>query len=298
MSLQMQNEPHNRPRRWWVAALLSYLVPGLGQVYAGQLTRGLLAYCLYAWWGSLVFIGTLQAMRRHFPGFSFGWILLMLLVALILLIGIINDAIRLARKSRTHYELKVYNRSHIYILVILLLLSSDYAISFTMRDLILKPYRIPTGSMESTILRGDYLLSDKMYYCHANPQRGDIIIFQSPRNQKLEYIKRIIGLPGDTLRIVNQTVMINRQVLTEPYTQYNIYPNHRSQVAYDFPQTPLVIPADHFFVLGDNRDQSEDSRLWGAIPRELIKGKPSIVYFSWDQKFPYLRFNRIGKKIQ
>ncbi|MCI0511831.1 signal peptidase I [candidate division KSB1 bacterium] len=298
MSLPMQNEPHNRPRRWWVAALLSYLVPGLGQVYAGQLTRGLLAYCLYAWWGSLVFIVTLQVMRRHFPGFSFGWILFMLLIALSLLIGIIYDAIRQARKSRTHYELQIYNRSYIYILAILILLSSDYAIKFTMRDLILKPYRIPTASMGPTILPGDYLLSDKMFYCQSNPERGDIVIFQHPSQPKLEFIKRVIGLPGDTLQIVNQQVLINHQVLSEPYAQYVIPPARRTGLELSLPATPVVIPAEHFFVMGDNRDQSADSRQFSTIPRALIKGKPAVIYFSWGPKFPFVRFDRIGKKIQ
>src|ERR1700751_721279 len=180
---------------------------------------------------------------------------------------------------------------------------------------IVQAFQIPSESMENTLLVGDYLLVNKLCYGgtglgdHVMPYqkigRGDIIVFHYPVDPQQHFVKRVIGLPGDRLRMVNKRVLINGKPLDEPYVRFlepanNLYRD-------DFPRTDipaanmegswwlqmrklvedgeLIIPQGHYFVMGDNRDDSQDSRYWGFVPQENIIGRPLIIYWSvrdWD----------------
>jgi signal peptidase I len=176
---------------------------------------------------------------------------------------------------------------------------------------IAQPFVIPTSSMEDSLLVGDHLIVDRMAYApagklsaHVLPyepvKRGDIIVFRYPLNIKEDYVKRVIGVAGDRIRLVNKQVYLNGQMLNEPYkvhksTYINPYRDN-------FPATPdlnlppsavdmldhhvvngeVVVPPGNYFAMGDNRDNSADSRYWGFVPRENIKGKPLLVYWSYD----------------
>ena len=177
----------------------------------------------------------------------------------------------------------------------------------------LQPFRIPSGSMEPTLLIGDFLLVDKLVDKppSAHPSlldplppgaihRGDIVVFHFPVDPGLHLVKRVIGLPGDRLRMRNGRVFINEVPLAEPYAVYSPAPHESFRD--DFPHLQstdpdvnarwwselqhlvdhgeLRIPPGHFFVLGDNRNNSEDSRYWGLVPRASIVGEPFLVYFS------------------
>ncbi|MDF2953245.1 MAG: Signal peptidase I [Thermodesulfobacterium sp.] len=178
------------------------------------------------------------------------------------------------------------------------------------RAFIVQAYKIPSGSMIPTLLIGDYLLVNKLAYGIKNPikndfiylkklpERQEIVVFTYPLNKKLDFIKRVIGLPGDTVEIVNKKVYVNGKLLKEPYVQFNdpeIYPK---EVSPRDNYGPVKVPPGYIFVLGDNRDQSYDSRFWGFVPINYLKGKALIIYFSWDSKNFRIRFNRIGKLIQ
>ena len=178
------------------------------------------------------------------------------------------------------------------------------------RAFIVQAYKIPSGSMIPTLLIGDYLLVNKLAYGIRNPikndfiyfrklpERQEIVVFTYPLNKKLDFIKRVIGLPGDTVEIVNKKVYVNGKLLKEPYVQFNdpeIYPK---EVSPRDNYGPVKVPPGYIFVLGDNRDQSYDSRFWGFVPINYLKGKALIIYFSWDSKNFRIRFNRIGKLIQ
>jgi len=178
------------------------------------------------------------------------------------------------------------------------------------RAFIVQAYKIPSGSMIPTLLIGDYLLVNKLAYGIRNPikndfiyfrklpERQEIVVFTYPLNKKLDFIKRVIGLPGDTVEIVNKKVYVNGKLLKEPYVQFNdpeIYPK---EVSPRDNYGPVKVPPGYIFVLGDNRDQSYDSRFWGFVPINYIKGRALIIYFSWDSKNFRIRFNRIGKLIQ
>ncbi len=175
---------------------------------------------------------------------------------------------------------------------------------------IVQAFQIPSNSMENTLLVGDYLLVDKVHFGqggwwgHLLPyrpvRRGDIIVFRWPVHPEQHFVKRVIGLPGDRVRLVNKQLYVNGRAITEKYVVY------RSQQhdAYrdDFPRTDylrgpvepfwwsqlrsavqhgeLVVPSNQYFVMGDNRDDSSDSRYWGFVPRENIIGRPLLIYWS------------------
>jgi signal peptidase I len=177
-----------------------------------------------------------------------------------------------------------------------------------------QPFRIPSESMESTLLVGDFLLVDKQ---SASPNadgsagllpaaaihRGDIIVFHDPVDATLHLVKRVIGLPGDHLRLHSGRVFINGRELVEPYAVYR--PSPPDNFRDNFPRLQsadpeidshwwirmrslidngeLIIPTGNYFVMGDNRNDSEDSRYWGFVPREAIVGKPLFIYFSLQQ---------------
>ena len=176
---------------------------------------------------------------------------------------------------------------------------------------LVQAYVVPTGSMERTVLVGDHMLVDRVTYAKAGPlehrllpyrdlERGDIVCFLYPEDVRQTYVKRVIGLPGDHIRLVNKQVIRNGHRLIEPYTQH-VDP---SLEAYrdNFPNGPpylvtarghdmlenhmvngeIVVPPDSFFAMGDNRENSADSRFWGFVPRNYVVGKPLVVYWSFD----------------
>ncbi|HEY6764704.1 MAG TPA: signal peptidase I [Candidatus Sulfotelmatobacter sp.] len=180
---------------------------------------------------------------------------------------------------------------------------------------IVQAFQIPSESMMDTLLVGDYLLVNKLCYGgdFGNPlmpyqkiSRGDIIVFHYPVDPKQHFVKRVIGVPGDRLRMVSKVVWINGQPLKEPYVRFIEPPNNIFRD--NFPRTDipalglegkwwlemrklvedgqLIIPEGHYFVMGDNRDDSQDSRYWGFVPRKNIIGRPLLIYWSvgsWDR---------------
>ena len=177
---------------------------------------------------------------------------------------------------------------------------------------IAQPEVIPTSSMEDNLLVGDHLIVDRMAYAPAGPisrhllpydpvRRGDIIVFRYPLNIKEDYVKRVIGIPGDRIHLVNKQVYLNGKKLDEPYkVQKSPYiDSYRDNFPTGAPNISLppstldmlqnhvvngevVVPPDHYFAMGDNRDNSADSRYWGFVPRDNIKGKPWLVYWSYE----------------
>lgn len=292
-----ENIKIEKKRKWWMAGLLSYLVPGLGQFYNGDALRGLFFFCIYSLWGSIIFNIALHIMKADFPGISFVGLLILLFMTFGFLVFIIIDAIRQAKGMTGEHPYKNYDRLYYYVLAILITSGITYSTKMVLNENIIKAYKIPTNSMMPTLLPGDYLLSNRSYYCANNVDRGDLIIFQNPENVNLEFIKRVIGLPGDTLEVKNQIVFINGTQLDENY----LLPENKEDPGLEMRAPanfgPIYVPAENYFVLGDNRGNSYDSRHFGMINRGLIKGKPSLIYISFKSDFPFIRFGRIGKKL-
>jgi len=186
---------------------------------------------------------------------------------------------------------------------------------------LVQSFIVPTPSMDTTVMVGDHLLVDKLSYAPAGaiskyvlpytePKRGDIIVFRYPLDIRQNYVKRVMGVPGDHLRVVNKIVYLNGKALTnEPYTQH-VRPNI-DPFSDNYPVAPqdaqgylrfsdidparavemltnhvvngeIVVPPENFFAMGDNRDNSADSRFWGFVPRENIIGKPLVIFWSYD----------------
>lgn len=224
----------------------------------------------------------------------------------------------------------------------------EYARSFfpvilavlVLRSFIVEPFRIPSGSMMPTLLVGDFILVNKFSYGLrwpvlnskfidlGEPERGDVVVFRFPQNESIDYIKRVVGTPGDQVYYRNKTLYINgepmRQVALPSYVgegagkghtgalravenikgvDHNILINPRSR---DFPggcdvlaSGPVTVPENSYFVMGDNRDNSNDSRCWGFVPEANLVGKAFAIWMSWDGQrdgFP-IAFDRIGNLI-
>ncbi len=174
-------------------------------------------------------------------------------------------------------------------------------IALLIRTFIVQAFRIPSGSMIPTLLVGDHILVNKLVYRFGDPKRLDVAVFKFPLDPKKDYIKRVIGLPGDKVEIVNKVVYINGKPLKEPYVQHtdpHIIPRGvQPRDNYG----PVVVPKGHYFVMGDNRDSSYDSRYWGFVARKAFIGKALIIYFSWNphgaNPLHWVRWKRIGKLI-
>lgn len=211
------------------------------------------------------------------------------------------------------------------------------AIWFVLQTFFVKAYHIPSGSMERTLLVGDNLLVNKLAYgAHVpftgrrlpgleHPHRGDIIVFRYPVDPDSNFIKRIVGVPGDTLAMRDGTLFVNGAAQLEPYALHApeapdpIEAEFRWQLAYAVrgptgdgvaqPSRnnwgPLVVPQQSYFVLGDNRDSSNDSRNWGFVPAALIEGRPIFVYYSYapdsaghEPLLTRVRWHRIGERVE
>lgn len=142
--------------------------------------------------------------------------------------------------------------------------------------LVLQPHKIKGTSMEPNFPNGEYLLTDKLTYRFREPGRGDVIVFEAPQSDGEEFIKRIIGLPGETVAIRNNKVFINGTQLTESYIPTNITTGPGPFLGID---ESVIVPTDNYVVLGDNRIASSDSRVWGFVSKEKINGKAWIVYW-------------------
>ena len=177
-------------------------------------------------------------------------------------------------------------------------------LAFVIRTFVVQAFKIPSGSMLDTLLIGDHLLVNKFLYGTRipftdkvimpleDPQRGDVIVFEFPEDTSKDFIKRIMGVPGDVLEMKDKVLYRNGQKLDEPYIKHTD-PNIQARRD-NF--GPITVPAGKYFVMGDNRDESYDSRFWGFVDKEKIRGKAWIIYWSWDGPAD-IRWNRIGRMV-
>jgi signal peptidase I len=152
---------------------------------------------------------------------------------------------------------------------------------------VVQAFKIPTGSMESNLLIGDHLQVNKFVYGlqsgwpakilpYQEPQRGDVFVFKYPNNPEVAYVKRLIGMPGDRVEMKGRTVFINGAPLKEGYTQYIDSGSVRDHWG------PYEVKQNEYFAMGDNRDNSQDSRFWGSVPRDYILGRALVIYWSYE----------------
>jgi signal peptidase I len=170
------------------------------------------------------------------------------------------------------------------------------------RTFVFQTFKIPSGSMEDTLLIGDHLIVDKF---GSRPiDRGQVVVFKSPEQPETDLIKRVIGLPGETVELRGRTVYIDGKPLTEPYTRFMLPGSVLDEATLggggDVRRSygPATVPADHYFMMGDSRDNSRDSRYWGFMPRTHLRGRALFVYFSLGESLGAIRWGRILHQIQ
>ncbi len=182
-------------------------------------------------------------------------------------------------------------------------------LALVIRAYIIQAFKIPSGSMIPTLLIGDHILvnkfifgtripfSDKRILVFRKPERGDIIVFKFPENHKKDFIKRVIATEGDVIEERDKIVYVNGKALTEPYAKHidSLFRFGINDPRDNF--GPIKVPEDKLFVMGDNRDQSYDSRYWGVVDLKEVLGKALVIYWSWDPD-DWARFNRMGRLIR
>jgi signal peptidase I len=179
-------------------------------------------------------------------------------------------------------------------------------LALVIRSSVIQAFKIPSGSMLETLQIGDHLLVNKFLYGLklpftnivvlpiSDPAFQDVIVFEFPEDPSKDFIKRVMGLPGDTIEIKDKVVYRNGAKVDEPYTQFK-HPDSDSDLE-NF--GPITVPKDKYFCMGDNRDESYDSRRWGFVDRSKIKGKAWRIYWSWGDSPISVRWERIGKLVQ
>lgn len=196
-----------------------------------------------------------------------------------------------------------------------------FVIAMVVRTFVIQAFKIPSGSMEPTLLIGDHLLVSKFSYGIripyrvfgiylpgggttlipiSSPKRGDVVVFVFPEDHSKDFIKRVIGLPGETIEIVGEKIIVDGKRVADPW---GVYQGHQAGLIGQIQEHfgPVKVPPNAYFMMGDNRDHSYDSRFWGFVDRRFIEGKALILYWSWDYTASGLmhkvRLNRIGKVI-
>jgi signal peptidase I len=182
-------------------------------------------------------------------------------------------------------------------------------LALVIRTFVVQAFKIPSGSMLPTLQIGDHLLVNKFLYGPRleipftqislgrlpglrSPQRGDVVVFVNPKDPSQDFIKRVVATAGETVEMRQRHLYINGQPVDDPFATYRLGGVEKSQHF-----GPYVVPPGTVFAMGDNRDESSDSRFWGPVPLENVKGLAVIIYWSWDHARHWLRWERLGKLV-
>lgn len=252
---------------------------GAGHFVLGHVGRGIL------WWGVSASVSLLSLVALFFfiPLAYLGAVTVGLLIPL----GASVDAVRLpaAKSGLPSWKKAVAGWAVLFLIGI--------SWSTGVRTFYVQAFKIPSGSMIPTLLVGDHILVNKLIYYFEDPQRGDVIVFKYPWDESRDFIRRIIAVSGEEIAIKDRTVFINGRPLDEPYA---IYSDSRPPGGQGYEYGPVVLPAGSYFVMGDNRDNSQDSRFWGFLKRDKIHGKAFLIYWSWDSDTG-IGWSRLGQVI-
>jgi signal peptidase I len=290
--------------------LLSLGLPGLGELYAGEPKSAALSFLFWCFTAAL----TIALVFVPLPG---ALALVPLLGGIIGLVVIAWRAARAAARAQQPYTLQPYNRWYWYGLAILFnLFVWQPTVLRYIKSRWVQAFQIPSTSMDPTILAGDFIFVSKRPVGELH--RNDLVVYESPTTAGNVVLKRIVGIAGDTLAMRNGALTRNGLLLVEPFAKklYPSYPNdslgqgRRWQLEHlvgGDPRAyhpdmhnwgPILVPRDSVFVLGDNRDESFDSRFWGALGADRVRGRPLYIYFSKSRDGAIdIRWNRIGRRF-
>jgi signal peptidase I len=310
-----EQEVQNKYKRHvWLAVLLSLIMPGLGQIYCGRFKRGLVLNFLHIL--PLPIIIGLFSLSDS-PALTKMAIVLILAGVMVFLVAIFDSAF-LAIRTSAEYQLKDYNSPVVYVLLILIVTGGSSGSGLYLRNKRLEAYRVPSASCYPTIVPNDRILANKHAYNRKDPARGDLVVHINPLNRHMNYIKRVVAIAGDTVEMKDNQLYINGRELsrrklpesaldniritergiqiegeifeeTNGDAKYNIFlmgSLHDKRLV-DFEK--ITVPEHHCFVLGDNRNNSIDSRHFGPVPLATIKGRADYIYW------PAMDWSHFGK---
>jgi signal peptidase I len=281
-------------RKPWLAAVLNFVWPGVGYLYAGSGRRALLLLLLAAPVGAAI---SLLPVVILVPLAN---IVIPVVLALALSVLVAYDAARAASAFNPDSPVPFFSRWYVCLAAVLLagglnLLWGPAAF--------VKAYTCQGHAMELTLLPGDRAwvakqahgwreaVLDRVVFDARGPKRGELIVFRYPKDRSVVFIKRLIGLPAETIEIRDKGVLINGAPLEEPYARFLRDASTRGNWG------PQIVPADSYFVLGDNRDVSNDSPAWGFVPHEDLIGRAAVVYWSSDPQDGRVRWERMGSRL-
>ena len=292
-------ETYKHTRKASTAILLSLIMPGLGQIYCGAFAFGLII--------ALIGIILIPAVGISIASENTLLIALSCISAAIFTLTVIIEATIRAKRTDAAYELKEYNRWYIYLLLIFISMGGSLPTALVVKAHLVEAFIVPVASNYPSILPGDRILVNKIFYQKQEPQRGEMIVFINPKNRHIKYIKRIIAIAGDTVEIRDNEVYINDiklerspipmhefnsikiDIEEKPLTGKGYYETIGNntykiflanppldKIPHDFAR--ITVPDNQCFVMGDNRNITEDSRYFGSIPLATIIGKAEYLY--------------------
>lgn len=265
-----------KPRKPWLAALLSLLASGLGQIYNGELKKGVLFLVLGTLLGCVFAVGVVN--------FTLLAVILSAVVLFSLYVAV--DAFVSARR-RQEYTLQRMNRVVIYVLVFTINLGLGYALDSVMTEHIYRTFKVPSESMLRTLYVGDHFIA-RLLADDDPVNRGDIVVFEY---EDRYFVKRVIGLPGESIAMKDKDVFINGVELEETYDYHTVDLNLPERDTF----APRQLGPDEFFLMGDNRERSMDSRFIGTVRRDTIVARAEYIYFPGESP---RGFDRIGMAIR
>jgi signal peptidase I len=275
----------NKPRKKLIAVVLTLLTIGLGHIYSGQVKKGIILFTLQ----HIIMILSFFTLKL-IP--SLACLALVCAVVILYFLYCIFDDYQAAKQQSLSYDIQKFNRWYVYLGIIIIglfipqSLNSDF-----IKENITRTFKVSAGSMKPTLLIGDMFFAKTDLKSKTSLSRGDLIIFIYPEDRSKFFIKRIVGLGGETLSIQNKKVLINGKEINEPFTVHL----HSKIIDSRDNMKPIEIPDDSLFVMGDNRDNSHDSRFWGFVKKADVIGKPAVIYCSWNKEVSEIRFKRIGR---
>jgi len=263
--------------------LMAFFIPGLGHMYAGRIRRGVLFLGLLL----ILYIGGAQlGALSTLPGLLTWYFSVLFVFAFQ-----ISDAGSVARHNNDPAP-KPYSKWYWYVIVAIPLLVGQIFLNFN-KEMMLgyNTYRLPSGAMTPSLQVGDFIVASRRKLRTEGVKKGDVIIFHNPNDPSILFVKRVLAVEGDTFQLKDGKALVNGVVINEPYVKSK---NARRPVSRNY--GPVTIAADEVFVLGDNRDNSSDSRFWGSVPESLLVSKVLFIWMSYKPRHGF-QTERIGARL-
>jgi signal peptidase I len=267
--------------------------PGLGHLYCGNWRSGLNFFLISK---IIELLGISFLLWVPIPKLN---ILIPLMAYVIFYFYVIRNAVQMVNRMDPSFPLPSFSKWYFLFLILIgVWVGSTFVADEGMRTYLGRAYRIPSDALMPTLLIGDHVMVDKTVYRDSEPQRGDIVIFFYPEDETKTFVKRVIGLPNETIEVIDKSVFINGEKQNDQdFTQHVDPGTLDGKLTPRDNYGPVTVPENSFWVLGDNRDQSLDSRFWGFVQREKITGKVQVIYWSAKSELGLseIRWDRIGK---